>query len=268
MLRARALLDQTDSCLALLSSTRQLCHATIETPIKRLLPDPAGGYGDAIELHGTVGSGKTHILYLLVIEAVLAGKSVIVFDTDLKWDTSRLLHLLNTKTSERHSTVHTEIESLDLLDLVYIYQPQSAKGFLVDVQDTFKLCSEVIQNHAVRYIMVDSMSAFHWQYTVARDTSMIEVFKALRKLAEQVSAILVYSTWDLGFNYMTFPHSTRLAVNRKQVLQFTQGLDQAFETKEARMEVLNRGISYVTSVASNHRVAFRIQVDDCSFLDD
>lgn len=267
MFRAKVLLDHPDSCLDLLSSVRRLFPARLDNPIKTLLPGGAGQYDQAVELHGAVGAGKTHLLYLLAIEAVLAGKSVIVYDTDYKWDNSRLLHLLGLKIDQSDSEVTKQCSSQDLLDQIYIYQPQSAKAFLSDVQSTFDLCTESIRERAVRYLMVDSMSAFHWQYTVARDTSILEIFNGLRKVAEQISAILVYTTWDLGFNYIVLPHTTRLAVNKKQVLQFTQGLDQAFETKDARSEVLNRGISYVTSEVNDIRVAFRIQEDDCSFID-
>lgn len=266
MSRAKTLLDQPDSCLNLLSAARAQQAVVLDIPIETLLEHPVLGYDSSIELHGAVGSGKTHLLYILVIEAILVGKAVIVFDTDLKWDNTRLLDLLQAKMTEDPVLVERDLDALHLLDSVIIYQPQSSKAFLEDVGEAYNFCLQELQNQSVRYLLVDSMSAFHWQYTVARETPVVEVYNALRQLAIQISASLVYSTWDLGFNYIALPHSTRLAVNKKQVLQFTQGLEQAFETKEARMEVLSRGISYLTSQTSRQRVAFRVQKDSCSFL--
>ncbi|CCG84067.1 protein of unknown function [Taphrina deformans PYCC 5710] len=273
MFRARALLTQRDSCHGLLAYVRTQQPASLDIPLHPLLPSSSASYDQAIELHGLAGSGKTHLLYNLTIEAILAGDAVIVFDTDLKWDNARLLELLHARMSDQSTedttsgpfSVFGEQTCLELLDSVYMYQPASLAAFLNDAEDVLELCMRAVPDKSVRYILVDSFSAFHWQFVAVRKPSIVDVFSRLHKSAEEIAALLVYTTWDLGFPYIALPHSVRLTVSKKYVLQFTQGLAQAQETKEHRMEVIKRGISYVSGEASSERITFSITPEQCTF---
>lgn len=270
MYRARTLLESPDSCTDLLSTLRGQHAPPVDLPIQSLLPQGGIGSDQAIEFHGLGGSGKTHILYMLAIEAVLAGGAVVVFDTDYHWDSGRLLHLLihrlpEHKDGQEGQDYSRENVATDLLDLIYVYQPQSLTGFLEDTAQLRELCMRDLQNHSVRYVLVDSFSAFHWQSLATKKPSTLDVFNALRTVTAQVSALLVYTTWDLGFGYMSFPHTVRLQVSKKYVLQFTQGLAQAMETKGHRMDVVNRGICYISSETHARRETFTITADACGF---
>lgn len=264
------MLNKPESCFELLSQVHtQYAAPILDLPIHDLIRNTRLSYDQSLELHGLSGSGKTHLLYLLTIEAVLAGRAVIVFDTDLKWDNSRLLHLITARLTDGEGVgIFGAVDYSHLLDLVYIFQPQSAASFRADAESIVQLCLHELHDKAVRYVLVDSLSSFHWQALATQETSNVDIYLALQKAAEQISALLVYTTWDIGFNYINMPRSTRLLVDRKYVLQFTQGLEQAVETRDARMEVLKRGIFYLSSENREHRVAFYVKHNSCGALHD
>lgn len=254
MYKARALLNAPESLSTILQTVRASTSLHLDIPIHSLLPDHGLKATEALHIHGRSGSGKTHVLYYLVIEAILCRRAVIVFDNDLKWDNARLFDLLRQRIPDK--------EALDHLDQVIVHQPSSLLEFQTQVGD---LNGGQVSDYAVRYVVIDTMSAFHWQ-SVANKTTMSNVYTALKRKCQEIGALLVYTTWDLGFPYMTLPGNTvRLNMQRKYVLQFTQGLEHALETKEHRMEVLNRGICYMTSENSSDRKIFIIKSDKCYF---
>lgn len=286
MLQAKTLLTTAHTCLELFSAPAyQRGVQGLDLPIHDLLRNPKD---TAVDFHGQSGSGKTHLLYLLVIEALIRGKSVIVFDTDLKWDSVRLLHLLNCRLAgQRSSTDPADVglagnagnNNEYLLDSVYIYQPQSSAAFYEASQSILELVQDLLPEKSVRYIMVDSMTAFYWQSIADPMPSeqlraaskagkpnkrdwITETHLSLLRSASLCGAQLVYTTWDLSWHNFTLTRCTRLQVQKKQVLQFTQGLEHAMSTKEARAEVLERGIFHVRREGFE-KVSFYIKPDGC-----
>ena len=141
------------------------------------------GHSD-IEVRGPAGSGKTHFLYALCVDATKKGRACIVFDLDHKWDKNRL----------------AELGGFAYYDLVDTGPP-------------------------VRYILVDGFKTDFAYY---------------KAIAARYCAQLVITT----IHNPALP-TYKIQLTRKPVLQFTQGLEAALETKDARKEVLQRGVFYV-----------------------
>ena len=278
MQRAKALLEAAEPLSALLQRINSEKPRVLDLPLHDLLPNNS----NPIEFHGLSGSGKTHLLYILAIEAVLAGKAVVVYDTDYKWDNNRLLHLIDCKLARSMGTAnYTDIglssgstSNKHFLDLIHVYQPQSAAAFLEDIESTWTMATEKFRDRPVRYLLVDGISAYYWQSIAdpRRDAETDKPSKLnwtqacmeeLKRCSTRLLSQLVYTNWDLGWPHLTFPGTIRLTVQKKEVLQFTQGLEQAVLTKDARQEVLDRGIFYVRS-DEGRRVAFYVRPEACS----
>ena len=275
MQRAQKLLLDASPGLDLLEdAVRHYSKPALYAPLRRLLPSSTitsiDGYDHILELHGKAGAGKTHLLYLLCINALVDGKSVVVVDADGKFDCARLLHLLEKRIEGVAS------DALYLLDFVQVLQPQSARevvevlerlpvalsmdGLADDDLNTIDGLSDMgFKSRAIGLLALDSISAFHWH-----DPAMtLPIHTAMSKACCRLAVQGICTSWDVAYTYLALPKSTsaRLLVERKEVLQFAQGITQAYATADARQEVLARGTIYVKSADGGKRTVFAIKPD-------
>jgi hypothetical protein len=239
MLAAKAAIANAAPCSQLVSRLQRNNRPKLGLRLAEFVSD----YTDLpiIELHGRSGSGKTHLLYMLAIEAILAGKGVVVFDAEGTWDLLRFVHLL-----QQHVDA---FEARSLLDNLLIYQPVSLAEMLTDAKDLTRTLTVHMREMTIQSILVDSISSFYWQ----AKSQLPSVIEALRDAASMLHAALIMTNWHIGWRHLTIPQSVRLHIERKEVLQFTQGVEQALITAEARAEVLNRGLFYIKDNRGNRQ---------------
>ncbi|BFZ54498.1 hypothetical protein PYCC9005_001535 [Savitreella phatthalungensis] len=272
MERSLALLENSEDGDELLQRcytkyTKPSTHIHLRPLLRKLSHAAGGGDNDAearrddahkiIELHGKVGAGKTHLLYMLCMKAVVEGKAVVVIDTEIKFDFGRLLSLLEARldgASGKH-----------YLDQILVIMPQTSALCLAALQSLPERLAREMPDAIVAYTLVDSISAYHWNDNTSTGTLLKALHAACLKIG---SAKGVVTSWDTGYTYMSLDQnlSTKLLVERKHVLPFQQGLAQAYSTAEARMDVIRRGTFYVKTTDEQRRVGFSIKNDSIGVL--
>jgi len=125
------------------------------------------------------GAGKTHLLYLITAIAVLPrfhhdvdlnGKNsaVIILDTEGRFETQRLAHIMRQYIAEKDSTLE-DVEELTYSSLkhIHIFQPQTMVSLLATLTslDKYIFDSKAHQSsqRPLHSIIIDNASTFYWQ---------------------------------------------------------------------------------------------------------
>ncbi|KAF8313810.1 hypothetical protein DL93DRAFT_2228268 [Clavulina sp. PMI_390] len=173
----------------------------IDTHTSKTLPastwvDSTLKWGDVIEVQGASASGKTSLLYFLVMttilpysitmfrgnedfEVILGGreKAVIVCDCDESWDAPRLRHLLSEHVMRRLLVVMTDVAESDAsrlfessiktivdhsLKRLHIFRPTSPLTLLATLISLPIYHSSSMPDQEICMLMIDSLTSFHW----------------------------------------------------------------------------------------------------------
>ncbi|ORY83892.1 P-loop containing nucleoside triphosphate hydrolase protein [Protomyces lactucae-debilis] len=242
MLAAKATLRNAEPCTVLLQRLRPSAGFTVGLTLGELVESAPGQlHPPIVELRGRSGSGKTHLLYMLAIEALVGGTGVVYFDAEGTFDILRFSHLLRQ---------HVDPFAADgVLKNLVVFQPQSASEMLANAKSLRQSIAVLQRDVPVRLILVDSISSFFWQ----AKTLLPVIVEALRDVAKAVHATVFITNWQIGWQHFSVAKAVRLEVEKKEVLQFTQGIEQALNTADARAEVLARGLSYIKNAGGNRQ---------------
>ncbi|KAI5630550.1 DNA repair protein XRCC2, partial [Silurus asotus] len=144
--------------------------------------------GDVIEFHGVEGSGKTEMLYHLLIRCILPTRSggleveVVFVDTDYHFDMLRLVSILESRLtsssppqSEMEEVVRSSLRRLSVLHCSSSVQLLLTLHYLEGV-----VCSRP----ALCLLVIDSISAFFWIDHANGGDSLTRQEANLRKCTE------------------------------------------------------------------------------------
>ena len=143
-----------------------------------------------VEIQGPPASGKTHLVYQIMISCVLPqsarysgwGKAAVVYDTDGTFQLSRLKELLHARLSGSHGiaegqTSSSTMDELEMgcLDRIFVFRPTSS----MQLAAAILTLGDVHANNArfadqeIGLVVIDSLSSFYWQ-----DRFTVEQFQA------------------------------------------------------------------------------------------
>ncbi|KAF9068107.1 hypothetical protein BDP27DRAFT_1448733 [Rhodocollybia butyracea] len=147
------------------SSTRQ------ETPLDSL------HLGDVLEIVGQPGSGKTHLLYLLMIACIIPttyssvtiggwDKVTVLFNTDASFDLARFKHLLTSRLAAIMKTP-SESDAVQLLverslRNLHLFSPNSSTQLAETLLYLPSYHRTKLSESEIGILAIDSISAFHW----------------------------------------------------------------------------------------------------------
>lgn len=128
---------------------------------------------DVIEIQGPPGSGKTHLLYQLVIASILPieyfgtkmygwGKAALVFDTDGTFDIQRLHNLLLSRSRRLLSVESAERLTRIVLRQVHIFRPTSSVQLAMSLTNIPAYHSAQLPDNEIGLLAIDSISSFYW----------------------------------------------------------------------------------------------------------
>jgi hypothetical protein len=139
------------------------------------------------------GTGKTHLLYLITILAILPsihhdvdldGKesTVIIIDTEGRFSVERVVELME------HYIIDKDADTVDMEDLIsrslehlHIFRPQSMTAMIATLSNlpTYLLNHGAHQStrRPVHSVMIDSVSTFYWQTREEEETTKVTSLK-------------------------------------------------------------------------------------------
>ncbi|KAF8547124.1 hypothetical protein OG21DRAFT_1607520 [Imleria badia] len=153
-----------ESLANLLASVRQ--H-TQGSPIPAL---PMLNRGDAIEIQGPASSGKTHLLYHILLSFLVpvspsphAEIAAVVYDTDAAFDIQRFRHLLLSRISRLPSTtLHPQECVRRALARLHLFRPTSLVQLAASIANLPAYHSAHMPNQEIAVLAIDSISTFYW----------------------------------------------------------------------------------------------------------
>ncbi|KAF5377455.1 hypothetical protein D9615_005308 [Tricholomella constricta] len=132
-------------------------------------------HGDVIEIQGAPSSGKTHLLYHLLINCItpsghhsinLGGwdKAAVVFDMDHSFDIVRFNRLLQGRLTRLMGGSASAIEAIAQrsLEKLRIFRPCSSSQLAVTISHLAEYQSTHLPNEEIGIVAIDSMSAHYW----------------------------------------------------------------------------------------------------------
>ncbi len=192
--------------------------------------------GDIIEVQGPAASGKTHFLYHMLATCLMLSqfqgkdlggwaKAAILFDTDGKFDISRLHRLLVSRLTRRlgQQEPHSAMPPVELdevasqcLESLHVFRPTSSAQLAVTLLHLPKYHAKDprLQDAEIGLLVVDSLSAFYWrdrysleQIRDAADGSshaalppnpLLHVVNALQAFRSSHRPVTLLSNWGLN----------------------------------------------------------------------
>ncbi|KAJ3570253.1 hypothetical protein NP233_g4523 [Leucocoprinus birnbaumii] len=200
---------------------------TLDEHLNPTRPMSACKRGDVIEVQGQAASGKSHMLYYLLINCVLPpsfgsvklngwGKAAVLLDTDLKFDVQRFGQLLRSRVQRLITLDSANVEDLitTALDRLHVFQPTSSHQLAATVQHLPKYLATNLPEADLGILAVDSITAFYWSDRYLLEQSrpgnssnasstrakkpLNHVFAALKYLAQSHGPLILLSSWDLS----------------------------------------------------------------------
>lgn len=200
--------------------------------------------GDILEIQAAAGSGKTHLVYLLLATCVLLrsyrsltlpgwGKAAVVYDTEGTFDMCRFSDVLCTRISESLQAFEPADLPGTLENCVEtIAQQCTAKLFVSRPSSTIQLATSILHlpdlhadHHDFRHseialLVVDSLSAFYWddrftmeqlraQQSGLRNTPnpLQRVLHALQYVKKKINPVMVLTNWGLNILHKPSPEA-------------------------------------------------------------
>lgn len=180
--------------------------------------------GDVIEIQGPPASGKTHLLYYLVMTAILPtefvgspidgwDKAAVIYDTDGTFDIQRLHKLLVSRIAHILPQNSAEHLALAALKRVHVFRPTSSIQLAMTLASFPDYHMTSLLDDDVGLVAVDSVSSFYWpdrftmeqlnSATVQHGTSHIPtslqyILSALQKIRLSYGTLIVVTNWGLN----------------------------------------------------------------------
>jgi DNA-repair protein XRCC2 len=190
--------------------------------------------GDVLEIQGPAATGKTALLYHLVvdyiippsmrhssheqIEAAVRHKGVIVFDTDNCFDLAHLRHVLSSRLAKMLS--HLASDSIEITSLcqiclegVHLFFPTTSLQMAIALNHLLKYHAQSMPDRKIGLVAIDSISSFFWPDRFAAEqtravsknktslspgTSLFHIFNQLERIRTSLRSIIVYTNWGLN----------------------------------------------------------------------
>ncbi|KAH7931107.1 hypothetical protein BV22DRAFT_29899 [Leucogyrophana mollusca] len=186
--------------------------------------------GDVLEIQGPSSSGKTHLLYHMVMICITPpaymsvglgglGLAATVFDTDSSFSVLRVRQLLHTRFSSLSPMASLdEISTLvdESLLRLHVFRPTSSLQLASSIVHLASYHNAHIPKEEIGLLAVDSISTFYWsdRFTTeqshivaphggqkrepAPNTPLQHVLTAIRKFRISHSPIVVMTNWGLN----------------------------------------------------------------------
>ncbi|KAG6911881.1 hypothetical protein DXG01_000128 [Tephrocybe rancida] len=179
--------------------------------------------GDVVEIQGGPSSGKTHLLYHLVIDCITPtlhggwAKAAIVFDMDHSFDIVRLNHLLLHRLTRLTGLNALTVASISqsALRKLHIFRPASTAQLAATLSHLAAYHSISLAEEEIGVVAIDSMSSHYWpdrfiveqmkipstQPGLNHVSPLQNVLLALKSFARSHQALVLMTNWGLhSFN--------------------------------------------------------------------
>ncbi|KAF8140139.1 hypothetical protein EV363DRAFT_1579546 [Boletus edulis] len=136
------------------------------SPLTRIPVLPAFNRGDVIEIQGPASSGKTHLLYHILLSFLVpvspphAEIAVVVYDTDATFDIERFRRLLLSRIS-RH-TLDPQESVRRALARLHLFRPTTLVQLAASIANLAAYHSSHMTNQEIAVLAIDSISPFYW----------------------------------------------------------------------------------------------------------
>ena len=177
-----------------------------------------------IEIQGPPASGKTHLLYYLIMSAILPteflgspidgwDKAAVIYDTDGTFDIQRLHQLLVSRVARILPQDSAKHLALAALKRVHVFRPTSSIQLATTLTSFPKYHITSILDEDVGLVAVDSVSSFYWpdRFTMEQlnsataqhgtfhtRNSLKYILTALQKIRLSYGAVIVLTNWGLN----------------------------------------------------------------------
>lgn len=203
------------------------CHAT---PIAISLFDdhPPISRGDVVEIQGPASSGKTHLLYHLLLACILPlarsshtsssfmaqRTSAVVYDLDFSFDVLRFHRLLARRISclfpMLDATEHAELVQASLRRL-HIFRPRSQSQLAASIKCLASYHASCMPENEIGFLAIDSVSTFYWperfreeqmhhfvpEKARGRSDTLCNILGALSDVIQLYGPVVVLTNWAL-----------------------------------------------------------------------
>ncbi|KAI6132736.1 hypothetical protein EV401DRAFT_217110 [Pisolithus croceorrhizus] len=200
------------------------------TPITIPLFDdhPPMGRGDVVEIQGPASSGKTHLLYQLLLYFMLPwaksgsplssladqGTSAIIYDLDSSFDVLRFRCLLAKRISCLFpifgTTEHAELVQASLRRL-HIFRPKSLSQLAASLKYLPSYHTTRMPGNEIGFLAIDSISTYYWlerlreeqdhhfvpEKVKNRSDTLCNVLTVLGDVIQTYSPVVVLTNWGL-----------------------------------------------------------------------
>ena len=190
--------------------------------------------GDIIEIQGPPASGKTHLVYHLIITSItpvahfttkLGGwdKAAVVFDTDGTFNISRLHKLLLNRLTRLFPDgfePNTSVEDIAMTAMkkVHVFRPTSSVQLASSLANLATYHMAHLPDDEIGFLAIDSISSFYWpdRFTLEQINSvgstgtsnaaspLHHILISLQKIRLSHGPIITLTNW--GLNPLTKPN--------------------------------------------------------------
>ncbi|KIY45487.1 hypothetical protein FISHEDRAFT_67036 [Fistulina hepatica ATCC 64428] len=184
-------------------------HLFSESIHTHMSPESSLNWGDVIEIQGPAASGKSHLLYWLLITCISQrssggwDKSAVLIDTDGTFNAHRLFRLLRSHLkSASDDTVSNALRRL------HVFSPQSSTQLIACLAHLSAYHETKLSGEEIGILAVDSISAFYWpdRFTVEQMRSVGDrayanplqsVLVMLRRFQSSHRPVIFLTNWGL-----------------------------------------------------------------------
>ncbi|KAG8219901.1 hypothetical protein J3R82DRAFT_896 [Butyriboletus roseoflavus] len=198
----------------LLTSLRQYT-----SPLASIPALPALNRGDVIEIQGPASSGKTHLLYHILLSFLVPVSpsadteiAVVVYDTDASFDIQRFRHLLLSRISRLPPSTLNQRETVRrALARLHLFRPTSLVQLAASIANFPAYHSSCMPNQDIAVLAIDSISTFYWadrfsaeqlRSNAPEKVSMVQplqhVLHAIQSVRRSHSPLAVLTNWALN----------------------------------------------------------------------
>ncbi|KAJ6604761.1 hypothetical protein DFH09DRAFT_1019067 [Mycena vulgaris] len=212
--------SESQSLFSLLTAVRTAAPLP-STPIPALGPL---NWGDVLEIQGQSGSGKTQLLYSLLVTCIMPpahlstflggwGKAAVVFDTEGTFDTRQFHDLLLLRLARAFSRSNASPDDAQLLaslslHKLHVFRPASSAQLAASIRNLPAYHAQHMPDADIAFVAVDSLSAFYWpdRFTAEQlrplalpnsSTPLGHVLTALHAFRLSHNPVIALTNWGL-----------------------------------------------------------------------